>query len=46
MQLRIPKEGMPDGKGGFGDQILLIKPFIPDNISNDIIESINKFKAK
>lgn len=46
MQLRIPKEGMPDSKGGFGDQILLIKPFIPDNISNDIIESINKFKAK
>lgn len=46
MQLRIPKEGMPDGNGGFGDQILLLKPFIPDNISTDIIDSINRYKAK
>jgi curved DNA-binding protein len=46
MQLRIPNEGMPNGQGGYGDQILLLKPFIPDNISSDIIESINKFKAK
>jgi|688.fasta_scaffold382293_2 molecular chaperone DnaJ len=46
MQLRIPKEGMPIGDGGYGDQILLLKPFIPDNISTDIIDSINRFKAK
>ncbi len=46
MQLRIPKEGMPDGQGDYGDQILLLKPYIPDNISTDIIDSINRFKAK
>ena len=42
MQLKIPGEGMPARNGGVGDQILLLKPFIPDNIDNDIVESIKR----
>lgn len=42
MQLRIPNEGMPRRDGSFGDQILLLKPFIPDNISEALIESIKQ----
>lgn len=42
MQLKIPGEGMPNNSGGFGDQILLLKPFIPDNIHSDIIDSIKR----
>jgi DnaJ-class molecular chaperone len=42
MQLKIPGEGMPSRNGGVGDQILLLKPFIPDNIDTDIIESIKR----
>lgn len=42
MQLKIPGEGMPSRNGGVGDQILLLKPFIPDNIDNDIVESIKR----
>lgn len=41
MQLKIPKQGMPSGNGDFGDQILLIKPYIPANIDQSIIEAIN-----
>jgi len=42
-QIRIGGYGMPIGESGhFGDQILLLKPFIPDNISQDIIDSIKK----
>lgn len=40
--IRIPGYGMPTGKGTFGDQIILIRPVIPDNISNDVIESIKR----
>lgn len=46
MQLKIPGEGMPTRNGGVGDQILLLKPFIPDNIDNDIIESIKRTSQK
>jgi DnaJ-class molecular chaperone len=41
MQLKIPKAGMPDKKGGYGDQIILLQPFMPDNISQEIIDTIN-----
>lgn len=41
IQLRIPKAGMPDKNGGFGDQIILLKPFMPDNISQEIISAID-----
>lgn len=40
--IRVPGHGMPLGNGQYGDQILLLKPFIPDNIHNDIVDSITK----
>lgn len=45
-QIRLRGMGMPIHSAShiYGDQILLLKPYIPDNISNDIIESINRFK--
>lgn len=46
MQLKIANEGMPTPDGRFGDQILWIKPFIPDNINNEIIEVLQKHKPK
>lgn len=46
-QIRLPGMGMPIGNtGNYGDQILLIKPFIPDNVDNDIIESIKRSQSK
>lgn len=40
-QIRIKGYGMPIRDSGFyGDQLLLLKPYIPDNISQDIIDSI------
>jgi len=44
MQLRIPKAGMPDKRGGYGDQIILLKPYMPDNISQEILTAINNHK--
>jgi len=41
-QIRIAGHGMPKANGGRGDQLLLLKPFIPANISSDIIESIKR----
>jgi molecular chaperone DnaJ len=41
-QLRIPNAGMPDKSGKFGDQIILLKPYLPDNINSDIIDAIEK----
>jgi curved DNA-binding protein len=45
-QIRLRGLGMPNNSANqvYGDQILLLKPYIPDNISNDIIDSINRFK--
>lgn len=46
-QIRLPGMGMPIGNtGNYGDQILLIKPFVPDNVDNDIIESIKRSQSK
>ena len=46
-QIRLPGLGMPiSNTGQYGDQILLLKPFIPDNISNDIIDSIKRNQSK
>jgi curved DNA-binding protein len=43
VQLRIPGQGMPIGNSGkFGDQIILIKPFIPDMIDEQVINSIKQ----
>lgn len=43
-QIRLPGLGMPvkNSSNIYGNQILLLKPFIPDNIPNDIIESIRR----
>jgi DnaJ-class molecular chaperone len=46
MQLKIPKAGMPDKKGDFGNQIILLKPFMPDNISQEVINVINNSLSK
>jgi molecular chaperone DnaJ len=45
-QIRIPGHGMPikGASNVYGDQILLLKPFVPANIPNDIIDSIKRFK--
>ena len=41
VQLKLAGHGMPIvNTGQFGDQLILIKPFIPDNIDNSIIQSI------
>jgi curved DNA-binding protein len=41
MQLKISGQGMPiPNSNMFGDQIILIKPFIPDTIDSSITESI------
>lgn len=47
MQLRLPGRGMPiTNTGQFGDQFLLIKPYIPDKISDEIIQSILRSKTQ
>lgn len=46
MQLKISGEGFPTQTGDYGDQILLLKPFIPDNIDADIVESIRRSNLK
>jgi len=47
MQLKIPGQGMPIGNSNqFGDQILLLKPFIPDIIDDEITQSILRSKSK
>jgi len=44
-QLKIPGQGMPKvNSNQFGDQILVLKPFMPDTINSAIVEAINKFK--
>jgi DnaJ-class molecular chaperone len=45
VQLRIPGQGMPIGNSGnFGDQIILFKPFIPDMIEDQVMNSIQQQK--
>jgi curved DNA-binding protein len=43
-QIRLAGLGMPikNAPNIYGDQILLLKPFLPDNIHNDVIESIKR----
>jgi curved DNA-binding protein len=42
--IRLPGMGMhvKNSPNMFGDQILLLKPFLPDNIPSDVIESIQR----
>ena len=47
MQLKIGKEGMPIlNTNTHGDQIILLKPFVPDIIDEQIVDSILQSKAK
>jgi DnaJ-class molecular chaperone len=46
MQLKLPNHGMPiKGTPTFGDQLILIKPIIPDNIDQSIIDAIMRSKT-
>ena len=41
IQLKLAGQGMPIGDSGhYGDQLILLKPYIPDNISDDIVDAI------
>jgi DnaJ-class molecular chaperone len=41
MHLKLNGQGMPIGDTGhYGDQLILLKPYIPDNISDDIVDAI------
>lgn len=47
IQLKIAGQGMPiHGTNNFGDQIILLKPFIPDIIDESIMKSILQSKNK
>ena len=47
MHLKLAGQGMPiQGTNAFGDQIILLKPFIPDNIDSRITDSILQSKAQ
>lgn len=46
MQLKIPGQGMPiPNTNTYGDQIILLKPFIPDIIDESIVQSILNSKV-
>lgn len=41
IQLRLHGQGMPIiNSNGYGDQLILLKPFVPDNIHKEIIDAI------
>lgn len=41
MQLRLPGQGMPImNTDKYGDQLILLKPYVPDNISTEIVDAI------
>ena len=45
LQLKMAGQGMPIlNTDEYGDQIILLKPYIPDNIDQSIIDSINLLK--
>jgi DnaJ-class molecular chaperone len=47
MHLKIAGEGMPlQGTSLYGDQIILIKPYLPDIIDSEITDSIMRSKSK
>jgi DnaJ-class molecular chaperone len=47
MHLKIAGEGMPiTGSTLHGDQIILLKPFVPDTIDEEITQSILRSKSK
>lgn len=45
-QLKLAGHGMPiNGSTNYGDQYILLKPFIPDNISDEVVQSILKSRV-
>lgn len=47
MQIKLQGHGMPIMNSSlYGDQYILLKPYIPDNIDEDIIDSILRSRAK
>lgn len=47
IQLKLAGQGMPIyNTNGYGDQIILLKPFIPDTIDEQVINSISQQKLK
>ena len=47
IQLKLAGQGMPIyNTSGYGDQIILLKPFIPDIIDETVINSISQQKLK
>jgi DnaJ-class molecular chaperone len=47
MQLKLAGQGMPiHNTTRYGDQIILLKPFIPDTIDEEVINSITQQKLK
>ena len=47
MHLKISREGMPIyGTSQYGDQIILLKPYVPSNIDDEITQSILRSKSK
>lgn len=45
-QIKLPKYGMPlKNNDHYGDQYILLKPFIPDNINQEIIDSILRSRS-
>jgi DnaJ-class molecular chaperone len=47
MQVKLSGKGMPiPNTDRYGDQYILIKPYIPDNISDDIVASILRNQQK
>ena len=46
MHLKLAGQGMPImGSTAYGDQIILLKPFIPDTINEQIVNSILQHKG-
>jgi curved DNA-binding protein len=41
-QIKLSRHGMPSENGGKGDQILLLKPYIPASIDTEIIDAIKR----
>jgi DnaJ-class molecular chaperone len=41
-QIKLGRHGMPSTNGGKGDQILLLKPYIPANIDTEIVDVIKR----
>jgi len=47
VNMRLGGQGMPIyNSNGYGDQYILLKPYIPDNIDNEIIDSILRSRGK